>query len=61
MTESKHADTLKTPKLQECPRCHGYGILDNGSRCKMCGGCGELFDGLKYSVYAQRKKATDGK
>jgi len=21
-----------------CPKCNGYGVLDNGKYCKMCGG-----------------------
>ena len=50
-------DQKAPPKLSPCPRCNGYGIRDSGARCKMCGGCGELFDGLKFSVYQQRKQA----
>lgn len=31
--------------FRECPKCHGYGIKDNGSTCRECGGSGErMFD-----------------
>lgn len=27
-------------EFRECPRCHGYGILDDSSNCTNCGGSG---------------------
>lgn len=35
--------------LRECPKCHGYGVLDNGNNCRECGGKGRgglLGDGV---------------
>lgn len=26
--------------FRECPKCYGYGVLDNGVNCKECGGSG---------------------
>lgn len=26
--------------FKECPRCHGYGVLDSGRNCTECGGSG---------------------
>lgn len=26
--------------FKECPKCHGYGVLDNGMNCTNCGGHG---------------------
>lgn len=26
--------------FRECPRCHGYGVLDDGTNCTNCGGKG---------------------
>lgn len=26
--------------FRECPRCHGYGVRDNGKNCTNCGGKG---------------------
>lgn len=43
-------------RLSECPMCGGYGIRDNGKTCKTCGGCGELFNGLKYADYQKTKE-----
>lgn len=47
------------PHLSVCPMCQGYGIRDSGARCKTCGGCGELFDFMKFSDYQAAKKARE--
>ncbi|WP_018125142.1 hypothetical protein [Desulfovibrio oxyclinae] len=26
--------------FRECPKCHGYGVLDSGRNCTFCGGAG---------------------
>jgi len=36
-------------EFRECPKCNGYGVLDNGNNCRECGGRGRgglLGDGV---------------
>ena len=34
------ADKNMNIEFHTCPGCNGYGVLDNGTNCKMCGGVG---------------------
>jgi DnaJ-class molecular chaperone len=56
VTESEQA-AQALPRMTACPMCSGYGIRDNGRACRTCGGCGELFNGLKFAEYQRVKKA----
>lgn len=42
---------MEQAHLSACPTCNGYGIRDSGRKCRTCGGCGELFNGLKFADY----------
>jgi hypothetical protein len=42
MTSSQPSKDGGFPEIdfRECPRCHGYGVLDSGVNCRNCGGNG---------------------
>lgn len=52
---------MSTPRITECPSCHGYGVDERRStarkrvNCERCGGSGDLFDGQKFSDYQAAK------
>lgn len=33
-------DVMSDFAIMECPKCHGYGVLDSGENCTNCGGSG---------------------
>ena len=46
------------PWMAACPACNGCGVLDRGDTCRTCGGCGERFDGQKYSDYTHGRETS---
>ena len=31
-------------KVEVCPYCEGFGVLDNGMECRACEGTGEVYE-----------------